>query len=126
VKDLINEYMVDRPWETPPGGESFWDFKFRVFKAVEDALDASQGQQLALVTHSKVERLLQAWTDAGSRSDLSTKPATLKARALKTGEAKLMTLDAGMIRVALNGMATYKRHMNGTVPVPFPNGRPAG
>jgi broad specificity phosphatase PhoE len=120
VKGLITEYMVDRPWETPPGGESFWDFKFRVFKAVEDALDASTGQNLALVTHSKVERLLQAWTDAGSKSDLSTKPATLKARALKTGEAKLMTLDAGMIRVALNGMATYKRHMNGTSRFHFP------
>jgi broad specificity phosphatase PhoE len=120
VKDLINEYMIDRPWETPPGGESYWDFKFRVFKAVEDALDASTGQQLALVTHSKVERLLQAWTDAGSKSDLSTKQTTLKARALKTGEAKLMTLDAGMIRVALNGMATYKRHMNGTSRFHFP------
>jgi broad specificity phosphatase PhoE len=120
VKDLITEYMIERPWETPPGGESFWDFKFRVFKAVEDALDASTGQNLALVTHSKVERLLQAWTDAGSKSDLSTKPATLKARALKTGEAKLMTLDAGMIRVALNGMATYKRHMNGTSRFHFP------
>jgi broad specificity phosphatase PhoE len=120
VKGLITEYMIDRPWETPPGGESFWDFKFRVFKAVEDALDASTGQNLALVTHSKVERLLQAWTDAGSKSDLSTKPATLKARALKTGEAKLMTLDAGMIRVALNGMATYKRHMNGTSRFHFP------
>jgi broad specificity phosphatase PhoE len=120
VKGLITEYMVDRPWETPPGGESFWDFKFRVFKAVEDALDASTGQNLALVTHSKVERLLQAWTDAGSKSDLSTKPATLKARALKTGEAKLMTLDAGMIRVALNGMATYKRHMNGSSRFHFP------
>jgi broad specificity phosphatase PhoE len=61
----IAEYVQKRPGEPVPGGESFDDFKARAFAGLADALNAAGGKQLAIVTHHRVERLMEAWQQAG-------------------------------------------------------------
>lgn len=59
----------NEPNKATKGGESFNAFKKRAFEGLRWALVNSDGLPLALVTHHRVERLLNAWTELGQPSD---------------------------------------------------------
>lgn len=61
----LAEYVQKRPDEPVPGGESFNDFKARAFAGIAEALKAAGQKQLAIVTHHRLERLMEAWQQAG-------------------------------------------------------------
>lgn len=82
IHQELQKYVVDMPDKPVPGGESFNDFKTRVFTGVGQAIDLANGKKLGLVTHHRVERLLTAWASKGEPQDLSIEPAVM----LKHGE----------------------------------------
>lgn len=61
---ILGDYAANKPDEPIPGGESFNDFKGRFLGGVKSALSENQGK-LAIVTHHRGERLLNAWKKAG-------------------------------------------------------------
>jgi broad specificity phosphatase PhoE len=63
----IKKYVNDP--DTPvPKGESFNEFKSRAFEGIHDALDSGDSP-VAIVTHHRLERLLEAWDAKGQPAD---------------------------------------------------------
>jgi broad specificity phosphatase PhoE len=60
-----------QPNVAPPQGESFNDFKDRTLNGLREAVQASQGQPMGLVTHHRVERLINGWLANGQPHDFS-------------------------------------------------------
>jgi broad specificity phosphatase PhoE len=52
---------VNNPDKPTPNGESFNEFKDRVLGSVKDVMDRFPNQKVGLVTHSKVQKLLDAY-----------------------------------------------------------------
>jgi len=69
VHPKITRMAEEHPGVTLKNGESFENFKQRAFKGLHFALANSDGLPLALVTHHRVERLLQAWAAMGQPRD---------------------------------------------------------
>ena len=59
--------LVNNPDKPAPNGESFNSFKDRVMSGVQDIMDRFPGQKVGLVTHSKVQRLLNAYDSTGGQ-----------------------------------------------------------
>lgn len=66
---LLALYATRYPDVSVPGGESFNEFKDRVLSGVGMANRVAQGQPYAIVSHHKVERVLNAWDKAGQPHD---------------------------------------------------------
>ena len=59
--------LVMAPDDRPFGGETFNEFKERVIDAWGQIVADQAGQNIAVVTHHRVTRLLAAWVAAGSQ-----------------------------------------------------------
>jgi broad specificity phosphatase PhoE len=66
VEPRIARLVRSAPDRAPPGGESFNAFRRRIFAILADLLVKHDGR-LAVVIHSRIERLLEAWKAAGSK-----------------------------------------------------------
>ena len=64
----IKDFVENKPDQRVPKGESFNEFKDRAFKGVFNALSSGESP-VAIVTHHRVERLLEAWDKAGQPAD---------------------------------------------------------
>jgi broad specificity phosphatase PhoE len=62
---ILSDYAKNKPDEKVPGGESFNDFKHRFFDHLAETLDKYNGNHVAIVTHYRNERLLEAWKAKG-------------------------------------------------------------
>lgn len=62
---VLADHAKNKPHEPVPGGESFSEFKNRVFEGVQEAKEQAKGRVYGLVTHHRVERLLNAWSAEG-------------------------------------------------------------
>lgn len=69
VLPSITDYARNKPNEDVPGGESFNSFKSRFFAAMPRMLAGDD--EVALVTHHRIERLLKAWIANGCQPDKS-------------------------------------------------------
>lgn len=65
---ILCDYAINKPDKKVPEGESFNEFRSRFFKALSEAVD-KYGDNLAVVTHHRGERLLAAWAAAGHPAD---------------------------------------------------------
>lgn len=74
-----------------PGGESFDEFKGRIFAALKDVM-ARKEDHLGIVTHRWVERLIKAWIAQGSPPDHTLDFNTLFEYGEKTANAEKVTL----------------------------------
>jgi probable phosphoglycerate mutase len=95
VHAQMREYMVQRPNDKIPDGESFNTFKHRTLDAVARILEAKPGHSIAIVTHHRVERLLTAWDKAGQPLDRAIDMDEMLRHGEGTASAKIMTLDGG-------------------------------
>jgi broad specificity phosphatase PhoE len=95
----IEKFVRDAPDKPVPQGESFNSFKKRAFEGINEAIRAHPGKRIALVTHHRVERLIEAWQKAGEDADHSVDADSFVQRGLPPGGIKTIRLD----RYALAG-----------------------
>lgn len=68
---IMSEYARHKPdEELPGGGESFNQFKFRFLGGVIGMLNSNRGKKIGFVSHSRGERIMHAWEEAGCPDDL--------------------------------------------------------
>lgn len=89
----IKAYAMDKPDEPLEGGESWSQFKTRVFTALRTLLVLSEGQEVGIVTHHRVERLVKAWIANGQLPDGSVNFATMFSIGEKPATAEKIELD---------------------------------
>lgn len=95
VHPKLCEYAIERPNEAVPGGgESFNQFKLRVFSGIRRALDQTPEDVLfGIVTHHRVERLVKAWIKEGEKPDLALDMDEMFKFGEKTGHAEIIEID---------------------------------
>ena len=62
---ILSDFAKNKPDTKVPEGESFNDFKHRFFDHLAETLDKYNGNHVAIVTHYRNERLLEAWQAKG-------------------------------------------------------------
>lgn len=67
---IIEEHAYSKPDEPIGGGETFNIFRRRVLTGIIGMLNSNRGLKLGFVSHSRGERILHAWVEAGCPSDL--------------------------------------------------------
>lgn len=66
VHPLMVKFAHDKPGRPVPGGESFNQFRARVFSGLREFMAMNRSDPAAIVTHHRDERLIQAWIALGS------------------------------------------------------------
>lgn len=66
VHPIMVKYAKERPQRPIPGGESFDQFRSRVFSGLREFMGTQRNEQAAIVTHHRDERLIHAWIALGS------------------------------------------------------------
>jgi broad specificity phosphatase PhoE len=94
VLPKLAEYVQKRPGEPVPGGESFNAFKARAFEGIAEALEAAGSKQLALITHHRVERLMEAWLRAGQPASHAIDIPTFLQKGDPPGGVEELHIDA--------------------------------
>ncbi len=74
VQDEIRRYMLDKPRDVIPGGESYMQFLARVIPYIKDACGSDE---LVCVTHFRPILAIAAW-DAAGRDGLSQDKSVLE------------------------------------------------
>ena len=75
IAPVLADYVLERPNEPVPNGESFLDFKMRYLPAFEKLLEeAKSGKTVALVTHYRCVKLAEAWLANGQKDELTIEP----------------------------------------------------
>jgi probable phosphoglycerate mutase len=87
------EKYVRAPDTVVPKGESFGSFRARALQGLCDVVKGHAGKKIAIVTHHRVERLLEAWTKKGQPADHDIDVATFLKKGEPPGGVKTVTLD---------------------------------
>ena len=87
----IEDYVKNKPDQAVPKGESFNEFKERAFKGIHAALDSGDSP-VAIVTHHRLERLLEAWDKKGQPADHSIDLDTFTQKGDPPGGIKTMKI----------------------------------
>lgn len=67
----IVDYAMNKPDENIPDGESFNSFKERFLSGLQSILEDYDGQRIAIVTHHRGDRLIDAWIKNGQPDDFN-------------------------------------------------------
>jgi broad specificity phosphatase PhoE len=92
VFDDIRKFAQVKTDRKIPGGESFDEFKARIFAALRDVANRKQ-DCLGIVTHRWVERLVKAWIAQGSPPDHTIDFNVLFQYGEKTANAEKVNLE---------------------------------
>lgn len=111
----ITRFAENSPDRPVAGGESFNSFLARAKRGVKDALENSNGKKLALVTHHRVERAIQA--GLLEKPDLKVDCAVMFQKGEKPGHAErvkihLPTLAGSRDHSAMRGESIEGPHMD--------------
>jgi len=94
--------FIDQFTQTPdqpiPGGESFNQFKKRIFSGVTDAAQKYFGRTVLIVTHHSVERAVEAWDKAGQPPDHSLDMAVYHEKGDKPGAVEMMRTSVAALK----------------------------
>ena len=66
VHPVMAKFAYEQPFRPVPGGESFDSFKARVFSGLREFCGQYRDKTLAIVSHHRVERMINAWIARGS------------------------------------------------------------
>jgi broad specificity phosphatase PhoE len=94
---ILTKYATEKPDEELEGGESFNSFKYRCLVGVISILNNNPGKTLALVTHHRGERLINAWIDAGCPCDLEIDFDTFLQRGEDPATAQNLTVSCNLL-----------------------------
>lgn len=104
VHPILCEYVIKRPDEPVPGGESFNAFKARLFAGVGDAL-RQPAKLPAFVTHHRVERVFAAWDRLGQPASFAIDNSEMLQHGAGTAVARRMLIKAGRFAKGMSDAA---------------------
>lgn len=90
----IRKYVDDTPSKAVPKGESFDSFKKRAFKGINTILRDYPNDNVIIVTHHRVERLLKAWIKEGKPTNHTVDLNTFTQKGEPPGSYELIKLEA--------------------------------
>ena len=93
----IEKYVRETPDKAVPKGESFNSFRARAFAGVYEAIQAADGKQLAIVTHHRVERLLQSWIKGGQKANGDIDIDEFLSKGEPPAHAELLKIDVAAL-----------------------------
>jgi len=96
---ILARYATDTPDKPMPGGESFNDFHGRFFDGLNDILQQHDGR-VAIVTHHRNERLLNAWAKSGFPQDGGLDMKEFNKKGEPTGSVSSMDIPLAGLRAA--------------------------
>ena len=91
VHPILAKFCCETPEQAVPGGESFDQFKERVFKGMREVLNGGY-RHPAVVSHYRVERLLKGYIAAGQKPDHAIDEKTFLAKGEPTATAEKIDL----------------------------------
>lgn len=97
---VIKEYALDKPQEPIQGGESFNSFKARYLTGISDIMNKYPGQNVAVVSHHRGDRILAAWEQEGS-IDFHVDPNIFLQRGMEPGSYRVIPFKD--LQAGLNG-----------------------
>jgi broad specificity phosphatase PhoE len=97
VHPIMAEYAYRKPFKAIPGGESFESFKARIFSGLREYLVFHGDKTLAIVTHHRVERLINAWIERGSPANDDIDMNVMFKRGETTAHAEKVRIDLDML-----------------------------
>lgn len=89
------------------GGESFDQFRRRVFAALSDILATHTVDPVAIVIHARIERLVAAWKAAGAKANHAIDPDVFLAKAEKPGHIEACQLDPAALKLSHGEVAFH-------------------
>jgi len=98
VLPTIADYVRNRPDDNVPGGESFNSFKARFFAGLPAMLAGDE--EVALVTHHRIERLLKAWIANGCQKDKSINLDVFLQKGEPPGKIEKLFVNMGALGAA--------------------------
>lgn len=99
-REALKEYSTTKTDVKVPGGESFDDFRFRALDGVGEALRNHPNDQVAIVTHHRVERLLNAWDEQGQPTDGELHEPTFLQKGEPPGGHQIINISPNIHMVA--------------------------
>lgn len=93
IHPKIADYATRKPDTMVPGGESFNQFRYRVFRGMREYMWRDPAKQMAVVTHHRDERLIQAWRAKGSPGNEAIDLNVMFQRGSCPAHAELVPID---------------------------------
>ena len=93
VHPELKKLAEKQPNVAPPEGESFNTFRARVFEGLRHAFASSQGKRLGVVTHHRVERLINGWLANGQPADFGVDFKVMFRHGEDPGTAQKVKID---------------------------------
>lgn len=113
----IKDYVNNKPGDPVPGGESFNNFKARAIDGVREAIQTNPNQNIAIVTHHRVERLLNAWDAAGQPDNLDIDNKVLTQKGDPPGSFQKITIGKPVTTADALSMTHQPDQLNPAAPV---------
>ena len=107
----ISKYIEDMPDKPVPKGESFNDFKNRAFDGLAEIIKHAAGKKILIVSHHRMERLLEAWHQEGQPLSGDIDLKTFQSKGDPPGGIKVIPVKPQNLKPA--GVKSYQE--GGTV-----------
>lgn len=94
VLEVIREYMLEKPEENLPGGESLDSFKYRCIMGIISFMNEYPDKNILFVAHHRNDRLLRAWVEAGCPDDLELDTDHFFVKGIEPGTVDEFTIES--------------------------------
>lgn len=108
---ILIDYATNMPDNPLPGGESFNEFKARFLSGVSRVLSEYSGR-VAVVTHHRGERLMEAWIAAGQPPDASIDCNVFCQKGEAPGEVTELEVNPVQLRMAASAKSIEVEKMS--------------
>lgn len=98
--DRVADRLARQPDCTPSGGESFDDFKRRIFAGLSDTLATHLRNPLAIIVHGRVERLIMAWKACGQKASHAVDVDVFLEKGEQPGHIEAWKVDPATLKLA--------------------------
>lgn len=99
--DKLKAVLVrSTPDRVPPGGESFSQFKRRVFAALADILAKHSANPIVIMVHGNVDALIRAWKAAGQKPNHAIDADVFLREPEQPGQIEVCQLDPASLKLS--------------------------
>jgi len=102
---VMQNFAAKTPDKPVPGGESFNSFKNRFLNTAKSIIREHQGKHIGIVTHSRGDRIMQAWEDAGMPDDNSINIKSFLQKGIDPGAFREVSMPPSKKKIQFQAVA---------------------